>query len=132
MRRPCFVRVTSDHSTHLSRKKSWCLNRDSRIAAELQHYFLEQPSSKCFIDSQGVLVRRSTVDEATQTVVPEKLRTHVLSLAHHTPIVGHLWQRHMYDKQRREYYWPHMACDVYPQFMSCTSNESQCKYKLPL
>lgn len=43
---------------------------------------VRQPNTNFSNDNRGVLVRRLTVDEATQTVEPEKLCAHVVFLAH--------------------------------------------------
>ena len=80
-----------------------------------------QPGSAFNFDRDGILVRRSTLDGSIQKVVPDSLRSTILSLAHDSPAAGHPGAIKMYETMRRFLYWPLMASDVYDYVRGCAS-----------
>ena len=60
-------------------------------------------------------------DGTLQRVVPKRLRAKVLYLAHHPHLAGHSGGTRMYYTLWREYYWPHMAKDVFSHVRNCAS-----------
>ena len=82
---------------------------------------VDTPGSAFNYDRDGVLVRRSALDGSVQRVIPVAFRTHVLQLMHAIPLAGHPGARRMYDTMRCEFYWPHMANDVYETVQRCES-----------
>ena len=92
-------------------------NAFRRFSAET----VRTPTSKFDIDRYGFLVRNSPLDRTLQRVVPTRLRSRVLYLAHHPRLQGHLGTTRMYYTLRREYYWPQMASDAFSTLRNCTS-----------
>lgn len=85
----------------------------------------EFPASHC-----KLLMRRSTVDKATQIVVLASLRNYILRLAHHPSIAVQPGQSKLYDMLRRKMFWPHMANDLYETVAKCASCiKKGCKFK---
>lgn len=80
-RRKIFATPLTEKALVLEQK----LNKCCRTAA----LYLGQSDVEFSIDSGGVLVWRSIVNKATQTVVPETFRARVLYLAHHLAIARH-------------------------------------------
>lgn len=58
-------------------------------------------------------------EEMRKIVIPQVLRSRIIRLAHHAKMSGHPAQRHIYEKLRRKYYWPHMAADVATNVRNC-------------
>ncbi|XP_069108215.1 uncharacterized protein, partial [Argopecten irradians] len=54
-----------------------------------------------------------------QLVIPEKLRSTVVRLAHDTMMAGHLGAKKTMDRIRTEFFWPGMASDVTRFCRSC-------------
>ncbi|CAN8068757.1 unnamed protein product [Agarophyton chilense] len=65
------------------------------------------------VDHNGYIVRRSTFYGSLQKVVPKALRPRVLYLAHYPRLSGHPGAIRMYYTLTQQFYWPHMAHDVY-------------------
>ncbi|CDF40971.1 unnamed protein product [Chondrus crispus] len=72
-----------------------------------------------FIQPQAV--HQSPLDGTLQRVVPKRLGAKVLYLAHPPRLARHPGGTRMYDTLRREYYWPHMANNVYSTVRNCQS-----------
>ena len=72
-------------------------------------------------DRYGILVRKSNLDGALQRVVPVSLRARLLHTTHYPRLAGHPGGIRMYYSLRREYYWPHMANDVFMTVRDCVS-----------
>jgi len=75
----------------------------------------------CYFWKEGVLMRkwRPPMVPASeewkvlyQIVLPRKYRHDVLSLAHETPMAGHLGVKKTYCKVLNHYYWPGVHRDV--------------------
>lgn len=72
-------------------------------------------------DHRGLLTRSSTVDSATQIVIPASLCERIQHLPHHPPIIGHPGQRRMYDMLWSKFFRHHIAADVYGTVAKCAS-----------
>lgn len=57
-------------------------------------------------DADGVFIRVSAIDRASQRYVPAVLRPRLLRLCYYSLLAGHLGERRMYDSLRWEFYWP--------------------------
>ncbi|CAN8070204.1 unnamed protein product [Agarophyton chilense] len=73
------------------------------------------------VDHIGYIMRRSTLDGSLQKVVPKALHTRVLYLAHYSQLSGHPGATRMYYTLKQQFYWPHMAHDVYTFVGQCES-----------
>ncbi len=82
----------------------------------------------CFYMKNGVLMRKwrppsvdADEDWATQhqIVVPKSYRPEILSIAHETPLSGHLGVNKTYTKILKHFYWPKMKSDVAQFCRSC-------------
>ena len=84
----------------------------------------------CFYIKNGILMRKWRSPEVPadaewavnhQIVVPKIYRSviHVLSLAHETPMSGHLGVNKTYNKSLNHFYWPGLKADVSNYCMSC-------------
>ena len=51
--------------------------------------------------------------------VPKSYRQEILSLAHETPLAGHLGVSKTYNKILNHFYWPKMRHDVAKCYQSC-------------
>ena len=82
----------------------------------------------CFYTKDDVLIRKwrpsgvPTDDECAvkhRIVVPSSYRPQILSLAHDTPISGHLGINKTYQRILEPFYWPNMRKDVIEICRSC-------------
>ena len=82
----------------------------------------------CFYTKKDVLMRKwqpsdvPTDDEWAfkhQIVVPSSYRPHLLSLAHDTPMSGHLGINKTYQRILEHFYWPNLRKDVVECCRSC-------------
>ena len=91
----------------------------------LGHYVLSEKEAAvipiCYFWKQGVLMRKWRPPEVPvsdewkvvyQIVLPHKYRHDVLSLAHETPMAGHLGVNKTYRKVLNHFYWPGVHKDV--------------------
>ena len=83
--------------------------------------------AQCFYLNSGVLMRKwwpkdVPADEdwqvAHQIVLPRKYQGEILSLAHVSPMAGHLGVNKTYSKILNHFYWPHLRKDV-SEFCKC-------------
>lgn len=72
-----------------------------------------ETNSSFHVARNGILTRVSLLDNAAHKVVPASMQRQVLKCFHYSLLAGHPGARRMYDSIRREFYWPHMANDVY-------------------
>lgn len=70
---------------------------DYRKAASFQ---VRQSNTDFHVDDRGLLIRKSIVDKAIQTVVSESLRNRILYISYFPPIAGHSNHRKMYETLR--------------------------------
>jgi hypothetical protein len=82
----------------------------------------------CYYKQGGVLMRKWRPSDVPadndwkvvrQIVVPAIYRHEVLSLAHDTPLAGHLGVRKTYDRISNHFYWPRIRRDVSEFCKSC-------------
>ena len=97
---------------------------DPDISALIQNASDETDASKnsnCYFMKNGILMRKwrpsdVSVDDTwqarTQIVIPKAYRSEVLSLAHETPLSGHLGVNKTYQKIINHFYWPGIRKDV--------------------
>ena len=55
----------------------------------------------------------------SQVVVPRPYRLQIVSMAHETPLAGHLGITKTYDKMLQHFYWPELKKDVIQFCRSC-------------
>lgn len=84
----------------------------------------------CYFVKNGVLMRKwrppdiSAEDEWAikyQVVIPEAYRVEILSMAHETPLAGHLGVNKTYQKILNHFYWPNLKKDVDEFCRSCNT-----------
>ena len=82
----------------------------------------------CYYLKNGILMRKYRPPEISaddewqvkhQIVVPKSYRQEILSLAHETPLAGHLGVNKTYNKILNHFYWPKMRRDVAKFCQSC-------------
>ena len=78
--------------------------------------------------NEGILMRRWRPPEASgdeewrilhQIVVPTKFRRDILTLAHDTPLSGHLGVKKTYQRIASHFFWPHLKKDVAEYCRTC-------------
>ena len=83
---------------------------------------------ECFFKQSGVLMRKwrprdvpatDTWRSLYQIVVPQSKRQDVLSMAHETPLAGHLGINKTYQRVLNHFYWPKLCRDVVEFCRSC-------------
>ena len=84
----------------------------------------------CFYIKNGILMRKWRSPEVSvddewavnhQIVVPKIYRSEILSLAHETPMSGHLGVNKTYHKILNHFYWPGLKTDISNYCRSCHS-----------
>ena len=82
----------------------------------------------CFYTNNDVLIRKLRPSDVPaddewavkhQIVVPINYRPHILSLAHDTPMSGHLGINKTYQRILEHFYWPNLRKDVVEFCRSC-------------
>ena len=96
--------------------------------------------SEGYYTNNGVLMRKwrppqvpaeDDWAEYHQIVVPQSYRPEILSMAHETPLAGHLGVNKTYNKMAKHFYWPRMKGDVVKFCRSChTCQVANVKNKL--
>ena len=99
-------------------------DKDQEIRKLKQHALDEKEASKvpvCYFVKDGVLMRKWRPPDAEashewkiiyQIVVPPAYRHDILSLAHETPLAGHLGINKTYYKVLNHFYWPGLRGDT--------------------
>ena len=97
------------------------LNRFFKLAEEGDAVKTGRQGTVKFSVKGGYLRRefRGKDGEFVQIVVPQKLREKVMTLAHDTPMAGHLGGKKTLDRIWRHFYWPGMCADVRRWCASC-------------
>ena len=72
-----------------------------------------------FINSTGLLIRKSPRDGAEQIFIPKNLRARALYLSHYTRTAGHPGVSRQYYTMRQSMYWPSMMLDIQKQSRNC-------------
>lgn len=107
-------------------KDTYCRTTTSQV---------DQPSAKLHINHYELLVRRSTVDSEIQILVPTPLRQRILTLAHYSRMAEHRGQGQVFDTLGREFFWCHMANELYrseDRFDNSAHNQNHYQPKRPL
>jgi len=97
---------------------------DPKLGLLLEKALSEDEAKKvpvCYFDKNGILMRKWRPSDASpdeewrtlyQIVVPPPYRNDLLSLAHETPMAGHLGITKTYNKIVNHFYWPGIRHDV--------------------
>lgn len=92
-----------------------------------------QGSSYCFIiNENGLLCRNVSLKGLLQGIVPEALPWAKVYSGHHLITARYPGTQRIYDSLRRQFYWPHIASDVYSyvgKFESCRSHKLSQKHQ---
>ena len=105
--------------------------KDPDISVLLKKTLTDDEAEKvptCYLRKQGVLMRKWRPPEAPtdeewnvvyQIVVPSMCRQDIISLAHETPMSGHLGINKTYDRILKHFFWPKLKQDVTKFCKSC-------------
>ena len=105
--------------------------KDSTLSSLFQNMVSEDDISSvpcCYYKKNGVLMRKwrppdvpSDAEWAVkhQVVLPKSYRNGVLSMAHETPLAGHLGVSKTYNKILNHFFWPLIKTDVSNSCRSC-------------
>ena len=106
----------------------WCASKEVvKDFEKLRQLILVKEFKSCFYLKSGVLMRKwrprdAPADEEWQVnhqiVVPRKYRQEILSLAHESPMAGHLGVNKTYFRILTHFYWLHLRKDV-SEFCKC-------------
>ena len=106
-------------------------HNDPEISALFGKALDENEAAKipnCYYVKNGVLLRKwrpvdSPADEEWkvkhQIVIPKSYRSEILSIAHETPLAGHLGVNKTYDKILNDFFWPGLKADVSKYCKTC-------------
>ena len=106
-------------------------NKDPEISPLFQKAVSETDLAQdpiCFYIKNGILMRKWRSPEVSaddewavnhQIVVPKIYRSEILSLAHETPMSGHLGVNKTYHKILNHFYWPGLKTEVSNYCRSC-------------
>lgn len=83
------------------------------------HQYVSLLNTTLTYDKDFKLVRKATIDGATQNLVPRSLRSRMLSLAQYSRLSVHPGKRRMYDSLKRKFFWPHILSDCYAVDNGC-------------
>lgn len=84
------------------------------------------PQTNLYIDRNGMLGRKQSIDACLQNFVPTRLRRAVLFNNHNPVPTGHPGSRRMNETMRRTYYWSNLANDVYWKVEECIGRRRNC------
>jgi hypothetical protein len=105
--------------------------KDPEISCLFQRAVSETEATEvpvCYFIKNGILMRKWRPPEVPandewsvnyQIVVPKSYRQEILSLAHETPLAGHLGINKTYNKILTHFYWPKIKSDVCKFCRSC-------------
>ena len=106
-------------------------NKDAEIRNLYQHALDEADIStvpRCYFLKEGVLMRKwrpPTIPASQewnviyQIIIPQKYRETVLSLAHDTPMAGHMGVGKTHRRVLQYFYWPGISRDIKQYCRSC-------------
>ena len=127
---PSFL-VEEDHDIRSRSQLSKEQHKDPEILPLFQKVVSETDLAQdpiCFYIKNGILMRKWRSPEVCaddewavnhQIVVPKIYRSEILSLAHETPMSGHLGVKKTYHKILNHFYWPGLKTDVSNYCRSC-------------
>ena len=123
--------VEEDHGIRSRSQLSKEQHKDPEISSLFQKAVSETnlaQGSICFYIKNGIMMRKLRSPEVPaddewavshQIVVPKIYRSEILSLAHETPMSGHLGVNKTYHKILNHFYWPGLKADVSNYCRSC-------------
>ena len=123
--------VEEDHDIRSKSQLSKEQHKDPEISPLFQKAVNERDLAQdpiCFYIKNGILMRKWRSPEIPaddewavnhQIVVPKIYRSEILSLAHETPMSGHLGVNKTYHKILNHFYWPGLKADVSNYCRSC-------------
>ena len=123
--------VEEDHDIRSRSQLSKEQHKDPEILPLFQKAVSETDLAQdpiCFYIKNGILMRKWRSPEVSaddewavnhQIVVPKIYRSEILSLAHETPMSGHLGVNKTYHKILNHFYWPGLKTDVSNYCRSC-------------
>ena len=123
--------VEEDHDIRSRSQLSKEQHKDPEILPLFQKAVSEMDQAQdpiCFYIKNGILMRKWRSPEVSaddewavnhQIVVPKIYRSEILSLAHETPMSGHLGVNKTYHKILNHFYWPGLKADVSNYCRSC-------------
>ena len=123
--------VEEDHDIRSRSQLSKEQHKDPEILPLFQKAVSETDLAQdpiCFYIKNGMLMRKWRSPEVSaddewavnhQIVVPKIYRSEILSLAHETPMSGHLGVNKTYHKILNHFYWPGLKTDVSNYCRSC-------------
>ena len=123
--------VEEDHDIRSRSQLSKEQHKDPEISPLFQKAVSETDLAQdpiCFYIKNGILMRKWRSPEVSadnewavnhQIVVPKIYRSEILSLAHETPMSGHLGVNKTYHKILNHFYWPGLKTDVSNYCRSC-------------
>ena len=123
--------VEEDHDIRSRSQLSQEQHKDPEISPLFQKAVSKMDLAQdpiCFYIKNGVLMRKWRSPEIPaddewavnhQIVVPKIYRSEILSLAHETPMSGHLGVNKTYHKILNHFYWPGLKSDVSNYCRSC-------------
>ena len=123
--------VEEDHDIRSRSQLSKEQHKDPEILPLFQKVVSETDLAQdpiCFYIKNGILMRKWRSPESPaddewavnhQMVVPKIYRSEILSLAHETPMSGHLGVNKTYHKILNHFYWPGLKTDVSNYCRSC-------------
>lgn len=83
--------------------------------------------------TNGIIYKQRADDERSDKVVlPDELKTHILSLYHDNPLYSHPGQKKTLEIIRRDFFWKRMATDVKKYCETCNSCNIHKQTNLPL
>ena len=123
--------VEEDHDIRSRSQLSKEQHKDPEISPLVQKVVSETDLAQdpiCFYTKNGILIRKWRFPEVPaddewavnhQIVVPKIYRSEILSLAHETPMSGHLGVNKTYHKILNKFFWPGLKSDVSNYCRSC-------------
>ncbi len=131
--------------THMSRKHLISEQKCDQSLSSLYELVVSEEEladmASGYFLKNDVLLRKwtpsyaSTQDDwsiVTQVVVPNKFRNEILSLAHDSPLAGHLGVTKTYDRILRQFFWPGLKRDVKLHCRTCHTCQISGKSNPPI
>ncbi|XP_062589077.1 uncharacterized protein LOC134250727 [Saccostrea cucullata] len=125
-------KATEEDSEDESLKQLWC-SRDKLVELQESDDSLKSALSMAQDDTQegksyfqkqdGLLYRifqKDSGEKFSQIVIPKTMRSKVMSLAHDTPLAGHLGNKKTRQRIMQHFFWPGMYIDISRFCKSCS------------
>ncbi|XP_062594005.1 uncharacterized protein LOC134255486 [Saccostrea cucullata] len=125
-------KATEKDSEDESLKQLWC-SREKLVELQESDDSLKSALSMAQDDSQegksyfqkqdGLLYRifqKDSGEKLSQIVIPKTMRSKVMSLAHDTPLAGHLGNKKTRQRIMQHFFWPGMYIDISRFCKSCS------------